>query len=527
MLVREVNVVTKKGGPGSLKIGLLYPSVYDVAITSLSYQMLYSVINSFDGFVAERFVLEERGGVVQPPRSIERGSRLDKMDVVLATVHYELDYVNMIRMIQASGVPALRSGRRPEEHPIIIVGGPSVTANPQPLANIADVILLGEVEPLLPRLLEALLEGKPKALEKLAGLEGFYVPLYNKGDKVRRVYAKTLDINYHPIAQVQPEGGGVWGRSLMVEAMRGCGRYCRFCMEGHVLLPKRDRPLAQIERVLSEGLKALNTNKATIYSLSLFDHKEVDRLLDLLIDMGVQASLPSLRLESLTYERLVKLVRLGQRTLTIAPETASKRLGRAILKCPLLKGLVDEKLREVTRSGVRNLKLYFMVGLPGESREEALDIPREVLRIKKEYNGIRRISVSVNPFMPKPGTPMQWMGFIGRGPALERIKSVLKPLASAGVRVGYYDPRLAEIQVVLSRGGPEVSEVLVKWGSMGRANYSTWRMALSMTGLNPSKYLGPLGLGSELPWDVVDYGVPARLLEGGYYKYWEELRTSS
>jgi len=502
---REYNYVVKKGRPGDVRVAIAYPSTYRAALSSLAYQMLYYYVNSRDGFIAERFHIEKPSGFEPPPRSVERGSELRRAELILFSVHHEPDYVNIIRLLEAGGVPALSNER--EKH-IVVVGGPPVIANPEPLAQIADVIVIGEIEATLPMLLDAYLEhrGDRKGFfESLPPEKGFYVPVLDPSE-VKVAYVERLPLEFHPIAQIQPlDTEPLYGRSTLIEAVRGCSRLCRFCMEGYVFFPARERPLSQVLEIAFKGAEYNRVVKATLIAPSFFDHKEADRILEKLVDGGLEVSVPSVRLDTLNEERLELMVAGGQRTLTVAPETASLRLCRIIGK-PFSEEDLVRTARAAKRAGINGLKLYFMIGLPGETMDDVKGIAGLVSRVGKEagFKGGRELKVSVTPFIPKPGTPMQWLPMERPGVLRAKIR-FLKELLGGLADVRVYDVRLARIQAAISRADARMGRLLIAWARAG-GGLGGWRRALRRNGVAEESLLKPPKLDGEVPWNRVRTG---------------------
>ena len=236
---REHGVVAKQCR-GCLRVALLYPAVYSAAVASLAYQNLYYMLNSLGYVQAERLVATSMVGEESPPRSLETGTPLDRFDLVLVPVSYELDYVTMVRMLEAAGVPALRRLRRPGEHPLVAVGGPVPSMNPAVALELADLVLVGEAEETVPRLAAQLYAGGREAVQVLACRRGFLVP--GCSEPVGKAAARSLDEAFHSTLQFRVPGSGEpWGEAYMVEASRGCPHMCRFCMEAYFLLPTRHR----------------------------------------------------------------------------------------------------------------------------------------------------------------------------------------------------------------------------------------------------------------------------------------------
>ena len=498
---REMNSIGKRGKPGDVRVAVAYPSLYEVALKTLSFQMLYYYVNSREGFVGERFNLETLRGEEPEPVSVETGTPLSRFELILFSVHYELDYVNIARMLRAAGLEVFSNRRK---RPLVIVGGPAVIGNPEPLAEIADLLALGDIELLLPRILDSYLEcrgDKESLLESLPPEEGFYAPS-REDSEVSVAYAEKLEAEFHPVAQLQPLDPRIkWKRGTTIEVMRGCPRGCRFCLEGSIYGPKRERPLEQVEAIAEGGSRLNSSRRVVLLSLSYFDHSKADRILELLVDRGHEVSVPSLRADTLNAERLELIARGGQRTVAVAPEVASPRLGLAIGK-PLLEEKLEEILESALETGIKSVKLYFMVGLPGESLEDVRGIAKLVRRLSGEAKkGGGAVKVTLSPFVPKPQTPMQWFGLEDLASLRKKIAILRKELGGvAELRV--HDPRSSRIQAVLARGGREMGRIIALWAEAG-GGIGGWRRALRRAGVREEDYLGPIEVGAELPWSKV------------------------
>ena len=488
-------------------VGILYLSDRRVAYSSLAFHMLRGYMKEA-GYKVYTYFLEEgevRGEGVQPHPS--------KARILLASLPYEIMYLDLVRALDYIGIPVFRE-ERSNTDPIIVVGGPAVTANPTPIMDIVDAVLVGEAEPLLDVIGEAsMAQSRSEALEALADNEGFLVP--GLKERARRVYVKNLDEAWYPVRQyIPPSVEPVWGRSFMLETTRGCARMCRFCMEGSIFLPKRDRSLQRLVELLEEGVAVNEARRVSFYSLAFFDSPHAEPLLEYAVSAGLEVSVPSIRAETLTVERANLISRGGQKTITIAPETGSCRIGRAINKCIGREGTL-EAVRNAVEGGIRNVKLYIMTGFPGEREEdvdETIAMIRESSLLVSRAGG--RLRVSINPFMPKPVTALQWAPLGDPKDLRKRIRLIEKEAAKAGVRVSVYDPKWAVAQTILARGGPELAPFIVEWARRG-GGLGALRAAARSTGVRIEDYTGPLDIHKPLPWHQVvehPYVRPERLL---------------
>ncbi|MEM0340213.1 MAG: radical SAM protein [Acidilobaceae archaeon] len=378
---------------------------------------------------------------------------------LLASLPFELLYLDLVKMLHEMRVPVARRVRS-EEDPIVIVGGPAVIGNPLPIWEIADAIVIGEFEEIAEDLVNAISKpSRHSRLRTLSEIEGVLVPDYTS-HKVKRVYVKDLDKSWYPIVQeVSEDVEPIWGRAFILEVSRGCLRRCRFCMEGCIFKPRRDRSLQKLKELLELGTSYNKVNKVSMYSLSFFDSPWGETLLEHAVSLGLEVSLPSLRAETLTEKRAELLVEGGQKTVSIAPETGSFTIARAIMKLTGKMGAI--RASEILASaGIRQVKVYLMAGFPGESAEdlkETLDMMLEIRKVLQPLNA--RVRVSLNPFIPKPSTPLQWFGFKKR--RAEKAVTLAKSLRKQGFEIEVYPLDYAELQIALGRADVSASEVLL------------------------------------------------------------------
>ena len=505
--------------PRRVTLGLLYPAPYRAALSSLAYHLVRGLFRELEAGVWEAFLGNgdpwfPRG---RPPRRLG--------EAILSSLPYELLYPDLAVMLQALGVNPLRERRR-EDDPIVIAGGPAVTGNPLPVSAIADAVLVGELEPVAEGILEALgFPTRKSRLEALAEVPGMYVPeLDNR--PVRRVYVEDLDSAWYPVVQEVPRDvEPVWGRAFLMESSRGCARGCRFCMEGFIFRPKRDRSLGRMAEVIEDGIRTGGFGKVSFISLSFFDSPHAEGILEYVVEgLGLEVSVPSLRVDSLNERRVELIARGGQKTLTLAPETGSCRVARAIRK-EIPPSTVKEVVDYAARHGIKNIKLYAIIGFPGEEdASETVEALEDVAR-HAARRGLR-VRVSVNPFIPKPSTPLQW----APAPDPRRLRRTLsdfrRRLARVGAELDYYDPKLAVVQAVLSRGGPELGPVIVDWALEG-ARPSRLRRVASSRGVNVDSYLVGRDPSWTPPWmEVVEHPyAPLKLLRLEYQAFQKAMES--
>jgi len=506
---REHGAVVKRCR-GCLRVALVYPAPYGAAVASLAYQNMYYLLNGLDYVFAERFVAASMAGAEPVPRSLETGRLLRDFDVIVATISYELDYVTLARILHAAGIPFLRGERRGGDYPLVVLGGPVPSMNPVVALEAGDLVAVGEAEPILPLLAEKAYEhGARRAIEELGCSPGFLAP---GCEAVEKAIAQSLDAVFHSTVQFRVPGSGEpWGEAYMVEASRGCPHMCRFCMEAHFLLPTRHRSYEKLRELIERGVEANGVSRVAFYALSFFDHPAADRLLEHVIGEGLEASIGSLRADMLTEDRVELLARAGQRVVTIAPETLSPRLCRAIGKC-----IGRDKVEEVagwawTRR--MHVKLYLMLGLPGETDEDVEGYAEALRELSKKAPPVRdAIRVTVNPLVPKPHTPMQFHRLIDRA-SYERRVRILRRAQSKVLSIEPLSHRYAYAQAVVARGDEKIARVIDEWARRGGRLGQLWSTARRLgVNLDHYTYEAP-----EPKWHrLVRLNLPPRALREAY-----------
>jgi radical SAM superfamily enzyme YgiQ (UPF0313 family) len=512
--VPELNVIKKDWRKADLKIGLCYPNVYRAGMTGLTVRLLYALFNAREDVVCERFFVPT---LREPWTSLESNQSLRRFDVAAFTLQYEEDYLNVMRMLMSSGIPPRRDNRT-TEHPLVIAGGPCATSNPEPLADYVDLFVIGEAEPILDSLVEELKACKQphRHIDGFADIPGVYVPEIS--NPTRRVWVRNLDDALHSVAQQVPLGGHgspymtVFGPSLDVEVSRGCGRRCRFCLLRHISLPKRERSLGRVEEIVEEGVKWTPVGKVSLIGASLFNYSRLEDACEFIVSHGHNLSIASISPESVT-ERLAKLLAKGnQRNVTVAPDAASPRMRDVICK-----EMDEEKLLDAAHvllsQGINRLKLYFIVGLPGETVEDVKAIADLAKMVADAGYGLKAVHLSINPLIPKPHTPFQWE----KAPPVKYVReslSLLRKLLRSDRRfiIDSMDPRHTQIQAFLSLGDRKVGRVTELAAGYG-GGLGAWRRAMKGTGVRLESYTQGIDLENRLPWDHINVGVNKKYLK--------------
>ena len=507
---------------------MAYPNLYFVGMSNLGFQGVFQLLRSHPDVSCERVFLpddrtaEKLGRTGRSLGSFESGRALRDFHVLAFSISFENDYLHVLRILQMAGIP-LRAEDRGAGDPVVVFGGSAMFLNPEPLAPFADVIAVGEGEPLVPRLLDALLGAdEPKnGLADLREADGFYVP-------------SRFEVRYHSDGTVAAyDGPGPvmrqrgWPGSMglpqteiltphtemsmkfMVEISRGCPCMCRFCWAGYNYLPVRSFGRSQIVDRARE-VRA-HTDKIGLVSTAICDHPEIDGIVDDLAGLGFKVSVASLRLDDLTPEFVLKLADTGIQGLTLAPECGSDRM-RRILNKQFSNDDILGRASWIFDNGIQNLKLYYMVGLPFEEHpdvEAIVDLTAEIrermLEVARPRGRIGRLHPSINPFVPKPGTPFQWL-------PMESPKESDKKLQYLRKAFG----RMPNVDAICKSARTGVTQSLLALGDRRLATALETsvtrsvplRGALKASGLDPAFYLfRGRGRDEILPWDVIDNGV--------------------
>ncbi|ADL07727.1 B12-binding domain-containing radical SAM protein [Thermosediminibacter oceani] len=510
----------KSFGSVPVNVALVFPNIYELGMSNLGFQAIYREINTRQDSLCHRAFLFKGF----PAHTIEAIQPLESYDIVAFSVSFELDYINLLKILHDANIPLFAQER---VGPLVMMGGPAATFNPEPLSPFVDFVVIGEGEEVIHEIIDAYRDnkGSPKEtiLEKLAQIEGVYVPrLYDIGynerggvekfevkppapSKVRRRWIKNLDALNTETAVLTPNTE--FKDMFLIEISRGCGRNCRFCMAGYCYRVPRVRAL---EKIIDRAEFASKYGKRVgLVGAAVSDYPRIDELSEELTKRGIKFSVSSLRADTLREPLLRGLSLSGHKTLTIAPEAGSQRL-RNVINKGLTEDHVLDSINMAQKFGIKNIKLYYIIGLPTETSDDIEEMIDFLTRVKEKMvssgNKTGLLTVSINPFIPKPFTPFQWFG-MEPVPVLEeklrKLKSSLKP---KGIKVLYESPRVSQIQAALARGDRTTAMMLYKVHLEG-GDLSRFRRVW-VEGKNVEYYAHrEFDLDVVLPWEHIDIGL--------------------
>ena len=455
---------------------------------------------------------------------METGKTLADFAVIFDMLSFEMDYDNLLTVLDLGNIK-LRAAARNEREPLVIIGGPCATFNPEPLAAVADAFVIGEGEETVQRILDAIYGASSKAerLEQLAQLPGVYVPSFYEAEydeegkyvalnvkagcdapvTIKRQWVRDIDKYPHTTAVMS--SGTEFEAMYIVEAARGCGRHCRFCMAGYCFRKPRPRQLEQI--IADIERRPARTKKVGMMGAAVSDHPQMAELTAYLAEHKIQFSVASMRADMLTQQIAQALYNSGQRTMTIAPEAGSERMRAAINK-----GITEEHVRDAiniaAEVGMRHIKLYYMIGLPGEEDADIEETVQMILRMRAQMDAVGskgELIISVNGFVPKPWTPYQWAPLCNVRTLKKRFKLLNDGLKKAKhVKLITESLKETVIQSVLARGDRRLGELLLEAHESGQ----NLKSVLKQHGLDAEEMAEQeLDFAAPLPWQHLDMGV--------------------
>ena len=532
------------------KVAIVYPNTYFVGMSNLGLHIIYEEINLRNDSVCERIFLPEKKELEAydktktPLMSVETQRPMHQFDVVAFDVTFEMDYFHIPLMLRHGRVPIMGKDRT-EFDPIVIAGGPCATFNPEPFADFIDAFIIGEGEGIVSHVLDIIRDGKMEGLDRhailrqLANVSGvyvpsLYVPIYSddgefKGYDIAEGAPKTIKRHFEMLTSggetVVATNYTEFGAMYIIEVARGCGRHCRFCMAGYCFRVPRVRPL----EILKEGVDRAEKlgKKVGLMGAAISDYPEVDELVTYIRSKDMRYSCASLRADSLTQAVVDGLADSGQKTITIAPETGSERLRRVINK-----GISEEHLQNAAtlsaKSGIQHMRLYIMIGLPTETDEDIEAIVGLAERTQAHMAEVGckgRLTLSINPFIPKPFTPFQWMAMDHQKTVEKKLQYIKKALQkNRRIEVLVESPKEAYIQGVLARGDRRLGAVLAACAADRGSKSFKAEMKAAGLDMDEMNYR-ERSFDEFLPWSHLDMGMDDGYLEMEWKRSVDEAYT--
>ena len=559
----ELNSVVKEKGEYDVHMAMCFADVYDIGMSHLGFKLLYHLMNDQDRVWCERVFapwpdLEDKMRAEGYKLfTLESQQEAAGLDMLAFSLQYEMSYTNVVNMLDLAGIP-VHSAERGEADPIVFCGGPSAN-NTEPMADFFDFFNLGEGEEMMPEIVETYrrckLSGLSRidTLKEIAKIGGVYVPSFYdcKFDKngafvsltpktefadiaparIRKRVVSNFERSYLPEKMIVPNIEVVHDR-IMLEIFRGCTRGCRFCQAGFIYRPVRERSPERLVEIAKKLLDSTGYEEISMLSLSTSDYTRLgeltDKLLEITVPKRVSLALPSLRLDSFSFELMEKVSAVRKSGLTFAPEAGTQRL-RDVINKGVNESDLLRSCRTAFEGGWSTVKLYFMLGLPFETDDDLIgiaDLAHKVLALYDEIHAGRKarrpnITVSVSTFVPKPFTPFQWAPQIPV-PEIIRRQNVIKEHLSRRISFSWHDPETSVLEGAISRGDRRIGNVIYDvWKAGARydawqeyMDYDRWMEAFAKNGLHAEDFnRRERDIDEALPWDHVDVGVTKAFLK--------------
>jgi len=565
----EKNLARKAWDSVSVRVALAFPDAYEIGMSHQGTRILYHLVNRRQDALAERCFapMPDMAAAMRaqqlPLYTLESYRAVAGFDIVGISLQSELNYINIPYLLDLAGISRRAKGRD-EDEPIVIGGGPC-TANPEPVADFFDAILIGDGEAAMDEILNAVRDGRAggerriAVLRRLAAIPGVYVPaFYSRRDAtegntgvwetadpsaalpVKRVWVDHLDPADQPESVIVPFAEVIQDR-LGMEIMRGCTQGCRFCQAGYWYRPVREHDPKVVTDRIERQVEQTGFEEVGLLSLSTADYSQVEPLVshlaERLQEKRVSVSLPSLRADSFSVGLAEAVSRVRKSGFTFAPETGSDRLRRVINKTFTNRDMV-QAAEAAFAKGWRLIKIYAMIGLPTETEEDLEELARlaeDVVDAGRRVSGRRvEVKVSVGCFVPKAWTPFQWQPYAGVDELTRRIEVLKRRFRRIrGARLMWSNPEEAALESILSRGGRDLSAAIERAHDLGAVfdgwsdhlDLEAWRQALTETGIDVRGELGERGLADALPWDLIDAGVRKGYLKAEWRRALNESET--
>ena len=560
----EINSVMKDKEKVAIRFAMCFPDVYEIGMSHLGIQILYDMFNRREDTWCERVyspwidldrIMREQH---IPLFALESQDPIQDFDFLGITIQYEMCYTNILQVLDLSNIPLFASDRT-DEDPVVIGGGPCAV-NPEPLADFFDLFYIGEGETVYNDLLDAYKENKKNHgtrrdfLEMAAEIEGIYVPQFydvsyhedgtlksflpnnpHARATIKKQVVRNMSDAPYPSKPVVPFIKVTQDR-VVLEIQRGCIRGCRFCQAGMIYRPTREKNLETLKRYAIEMLKNTGHEEISLSSLSSSDYSMLKDLVLFLMeeckDKGINISLPSLRIDSLSLDVMGKVQDIKKSSLTFAPEAGSQRM-RNVINKGLTEEMILDGAAQAFAGGWNKVKLYFMLGLPGETEEDMKEIPRLADRVARKYyeipksqrNGKCQITFSTSFFIPKPFTPFQWAQMFTQEDYIHRAyivnQEMKEQLNRKSLRYNWHEADVTVLEGVFARGDRRTSKVLLEAYRLGclydswsdEFQNDKWMQAFENTGVDLTFYtMRKRELDELFPWDFIDVGVTKSFL---------------
>ncbi len=561
----EVNSVMKDKETVDIRFAMCFPDVYEIGMSHLGIQILYDMFNKREDVWCERVyspwidldkIMREQN---IPLFALESQDPIKEFDFLGITIQYEMCYTNILQVLDLSQIP-LYAKDRTKAHPIVIGGGPC-TYNPEPLADFFDIFYIGEGETVYNELLDLYKEYKHsdwsrrEFLERAARIEGLYIPMLydvtykedgtidsfkpnhpNAKEKIQKQMVLDITDASYPLKPVVPFIKVTQDR-VVLEIMRGCIRGCRFCQAGMLYRPTREKNLKTLKQYAYQMLKNTGHEEISLSSLSSSDYTNLKELVTFLIEefkeKGINISLPSLRIDAFSLDVMSKVQDVRKSSLTFAPEAGFQRM-RDVINKGLTEEMILNGAGQAFEGGWNKVKLYFMLGLPGETEEDMRDIARLADKVARRYyeipkdqrNGKCQVTASTSFFIPKPFTPFQWATMCDQEEYIAKAHIVNEEMRAQlnqkSLRYNWHEADVTVLEGVFARGDRRVSNVLLEAYRLGCLYDSwsetfqndLWMQAFENTGTDIAFYnKRERDLDEILPWDFIDIGVTKEFLK--------------